>query len=155
MASDAEWGRLASAQDVFFRGLIAGLMALPALAERMGLVGLPAIAVFTVAYLGILAMWYVYGPLNPESFFSRTGRGPAIAAALALYALLFVPTIAWLISAAFMLAAWYVRLTDWPTLAPVANLRSPELRRLVNGYSSRALIVLIVATTIVLGAIIG
>jgi len=155
LASDAEWGRLASAQDVFFRSLVAGLLAWPILVSRLGFTGLPAFGLLSAAFLGMLAVWFVSGPMNPESVYARKGRGEAICVGIILSVLMAVPTIAWFIGAVALLAAWYVRIADWPTLAPAANIRSPELRRLVARHSRRATTVLIAATVIVLTSILG
>ena len=155
MAASAEWTRLATARELTVRATLAVVLALPAVCNAFGILGWAQFGVVAVAY--VIAFWTwalltgAYQGLASIPGLLTLFVAVAVGAGRAFQ---YVPGLALVAGVIALGLAWIVRLRDWPTLLPSANIRFAELRRLVLRYSLASTLLLIVASLLVLLALI-
>lgn len=156
VASSMLWTRIASGRDVTVRSAIAIVLALPAVCDRLGIFGLRQLLLVGAAYLAAFVTWFV-----ATEAYRDLGAWPRLMAMFFLIGLLFrfaASFAAWppLIAGAVVMAtAWSLRLRHWPVLLDRSQHGADDVYRSVDRYSVAATWLVVVATIVVVFALVG
>lgn len=153
LGASTAWMRLAVARRVVIKATIAGALVLPGVCDRLGVHGWAQFGVFAVAYMSAFLTWV---------FLSDAYRGlGSIPTLLMVFlagpvAFRYTPIVGFLVAGGVvtLASAWFNRLVDWPALSPAENVRSPGLRLSVVRYSVAATSVLILASFLLILAVV-
>lgn len=155
MAVSAEWTRWAAAREIIVKATIAGAVVIPIVCNRLGIGALGLWLISSVACVAAFITWLIL-----TDAYRGWGTIPNlmllhIGGAFVLFSVLSHPALAIFCSSILIALSWVIRLYEWSTLLPLDNAGSDELRKSVIRLSYTATSLLILASSLLLVALIG
>lgn len=156
IATTVERVRWVGARSVIVRSVMGGALALPAACNAVGIYGLWQGALALIACLAALAAWVLHTDNRrtvaaiPNLLIWYCPGAIIVGILLPAFPLLGLTA-----GVVLVVLAWVSRVCHWPALQPPSDFRAARLHRTIHRDGLRGTIYLVLATAVVVVAVIG